>query len=151
MKKQAISALLACLLLTAVSCGDSAQAGTDTPDTKTPTGTESAADTADTITLLSDTLPDGDFNGTLFRIFGETQAMHGDYFTVENETGDVIEDNVFRRNNMVEDKYNVDLDFYLVDQWAGKDMITTYIQSGDDSIALFTNTYLNLGALLVQN
>ena len=148
MKKQTFSLLLALLMLTAVSCGDSTQTRTDTPDTISPADTDTASNT---VTLLSDTLAENDYNGSLFRIFGETQAMHGDYFTVENETGDVIEDNVYRRNSMTEEKYNIELDFYLVDQGAGKNMITTYIQSGDNSITLFTNTYLNLGALLVQN
>lgn len=149
MKKRTLSFLLAVLMLSAVSCGEKAQTPTDNENTDVVTETETAAITE--TYKLSDSLSDADYNGEVFRIFGEYQVLNGDYFDVEEETGDVIEDNVYRRNRLVEDKYNITLEFQIVDQWKGKDMITTYITSGDDSIDLFTNTFLNLGSLLVEN
>ena len=147
MKNRTLSLFLCMLVLSAVSCGEQAQTSADSDNIGSATETETAIITEEP--KLSDSLSDADYNGEVFRIFGEYQVLNGDYFDVAEETGDVIEDNVYRRNRLVEDKYNITLEFQIVNQWEGKDLITTYITSGDDTIHLFTNTFLNLGSLLV--
>ncbi len=148
MKHMIIPILCGICAMLAVSCGSQDGTVTETQSTTSNiTETEAVTETA----KLSDSLAEANYNGEVFHIFGEYQVLNGDYFDVEEETGDVIEDSVFRRNRLVEEKYNIDFEFQIVNQWEGKNLITTYIQSGDNTIDLFTNTYLNLGSLLVEN
>ena len=139
---------MAILLLTLVaqtfSCG-----GTDKPSDTTD-GTPSEDTTVAPATML-DSLADVNYNGYEFNIFGALQWVGSDYFYRDEETGDVIEDAVFKRNRTVEERYNVDLKFSLIDDYNDSvKTLRTYIESGDDTYDLLTSPHLFLGPLIVS-
>ena len=93
--------LIGITLLTALltSCGG----GAATPDADP--GKETGNTTNAESTSPLDALPDADFGGVDFNIFGEYQSTLSDYFDVEEQTGEAIDDAVWKRNRAVEEKY----------------------------------------------
>ncbi len=109
MKKTSIlsAAILCTLLFTA--CSDTAESPSSvTQDTQTPT---TEAVTEDPLTHSRDVLPASDFGGAEYHIMGREYAKLGDLpsyeFTVDGENGDLINDTVYRRCQIVEEQYNV--------------------------------------------
>lgn len=146
MKKHTLS--IASLLLIAMLAASAASCGGDAPSADT---TAAGGDTTEPVeTSVIDTLAKADYKGHEFRILGETQSAGSDYFDAEEETGDVINDNVYRRNRAVEDMYNIKLAFDLVEWKEGDDRIHDLVMAGDNSFDLFTCTHLYLGSLLVE-
>ena len=127
------------------SCQESAEI-TETSGQKTVTTAVVDGETA----KLSDNLSEADFNGEVFNIFGERQTTLSDYFFVEEMSGEIIDDSVFLRNKTVEDRYNIELEFTLVDWDDGAEIIKTYTLAGDNSFDLYTCTHLRLGQLIVE-
>ena len=84
-------------------------------------------------------LPEADFGGEPFTVFGE---ICRDHYYVEEPDGEVINDAVFRRNNEIEERYNIDLAFSLVEWKEGPDTIKINVQSGDNAYDLLTCTHL---------
>lgn len=116
--------------------------------------TETDSDRSETLTENTTTLKNlanADYNGYTFNIFGEKQSTLSDYFFVEEQTGEVIDDSVYKRNSTVEEKYNVLLTFTLIDWNKGADTIKTYTLAGDDTYDLYTCTQLYIGALIAEN
>ena len=144
MKKRVLSLILsAVMLFTITACGEEAAK------------TESAATTVgdgDTSTPENPFgLAKANYDGYTFNIFGERQTTLSDYYDVEEETGDTIDDNVFRRNREVEELYNVDIEFTLSGWPDGIEKIRTYIMAGDNTYDLYTCTHLYMGPALVSN
>ncbi len=55
-------------------------------------------------------VPDSDFGGAPFRVLGIDPLSYPDYcaeFDAEQETGDILNDAIYRRNRSIEEKYNV--------------------------------------------
>lgn len=107
MKRNAIS--LSCVLMAALlfaSCGD---AGTKTPAQTQPQN-DGGTDTAPvTEAYNGPVLPEADYGGETFSFYNTCMAdwMAINRVTADEETGDTLNDAVFRRNAIVEDRYNV--------------------------------------------
>ena len=118
MKKQIISTLLLMSMLATASCGGGTTSGNDT--TKP---TDSAETTAPVDNSPQLELPDVDYNGKTYTILTTVHASY-EYDAVE-ETGDVVNDAVFRRNQTVEDKLGVKFDFIIEPgQWGDRETST---------------------------
>ena len=64
-------------------------------------------------------LPDIDFGGYEFLAIISTDNIYGPFtFNVEEENGDTINDAVYKRNRLIEEKYNVVLKQREMDLWA---------------------------------
>lgn len=123
------SLLLASVLL--ASCGDA-----DTPATQTSGVSETVTetDTPQVVTNLS-TLPTIDYNGYEFRV-QMMETAEEDILTEGEETGDVLNDTVHRRNRAIEEKYNITITATL-----DGDM-KTMVQAGlDDTNLFFLNSH----------
>ena len=143
-RRLTMAILLLTLAAQTFSCG-----GTDKPSDTTDS-THSEDTTVAPATML-DSLADVNYNGYEFNIFGALQWVGSDYFYRDEETGDVIEDAVFKRNRTVEERYNVDLKFSLIDDYNDSvKTLRTYIESGDDTYDLLTSPHLFLGPLIVS-
>ena len=97
-------------LLTLASCGSTAPSGTD--DTKT----DDTAMTTPAVTgrdAVSDDLPTLNFGGATFTIMDRTAYKYE--FEIAEETGDLVDDAVYRRNTAVEDRFGVKLAYYTLD------------------------------------
>ena len=102
--KQLISFLLLLSLLIGVSaCGgkDTGGAPDDSPDTTAA----AEAETAEPSYLAS--LPGGDWGGRDFSILCRDYKEYEIYS--EQETGDVMDDAIYRRNLAVAEKYNINV------------------------------------------
>lgn len=108
MKKAAryIAAILATIQLSAiVSCGEN---GTRTPETSA--GESDATTTAaETANPLDDDVPALDFGGKELHVRSVTYET-GSYLTlfdIEEQTGDVVFDALYKRNRLIEDRFNM--------------------------------------------
>ena len=106
--KRAAASVLALLtvLLNAAACGGTG--GGDTQTTTSSGGTETSApiteDTAEKVEI-----PDAKYEGYEFRILGVDKATGTDYSEIdaETETGDALNDAVYSRNRMVEERFGI--------------------------------------------
>lgn len=98
MKKVITFILLLSLLLSASACGGDADSGKDT------TASDSSSDTTTAEEILPN-LPDADYGGYTFTFYGRGELK--DQISVE-ESGDTIEDAVYKRNRAVSERFNVE-------------------------------------------
>ncbi|MCQ2431508.1 MAG: hypothetical protein MJ175_02765 [Clostridia bacterium] len=125
MKKQYLAGMmLAAMAVSALaSCGDS-EPTVNTPSGTTPV-TQAVTEAAETEETIKSLLPsDLDFGGETIRIMN-CMYFEKDRFMLEteSETGDVVNDAIFRRNSNVQGNLNVNFTF--------EDYVETNSQSGD--------------------
>lgn len=143
-KKQLLAFLLLVSLLSSISCGDAA-----TPDettAQTPDGTETTAEET-----ISDNLPDADFGGYEFRLFVPENSK--DSYTPESETGEIVDDAIYRRNRTVEERFKIKLtsvssgktnsDEHLAE-------IRKLIEAGEDAADMVLGTGKKLSTLALE-
>ena len=115
-KRSALALLLALSMLTVPACSDNA--ADDTADTATTSEvtdpaaeaeTEEQLDAAEALAAIPDTLPEKDMEGWTFRmtIFGTDQTRAETY--VDEATGNVVNDAVYKKILNVEERFNVDV------------------------------------------
>lgn len=92
-----ISLLLAAFLtvVTVIACADSKGILSDI--------TTTAADTEPVETEIPDNLPEGDYEGYLFTIMTYSPKT----YYIEEQTGDIVEDAIYTRNQRVGERFNV--------------------------------------------
>ncbi|MHC1696072.1 MAG: ABC transporter substrate-binding protein [Eubacteriales bacterium] len=138
MRNKIISLILAamfCLPLLA-SCAD--KSGGTSSTTAAPDGSTAGQSTASE-GEISDDLPAMDLNGLQFNILCRTEI---DYeMSSDGETGEVINDAVYRRNRTVEDRFNVKLNFIKEKgNWDSLDgflkKVRSSVQAGDGAFDL---------------
>ena len=139
------------LILSAIfilSCGDGGGSGDDAaPEAQNTAGDEDAyvyearEDDAP-LSATYDHLPEKDYGGRDFIIMtrdgGWDTCHHIEEFVVEEQIGEVINDAVYKRNLIVEEKYNVKIDIMLTKEVAN-DMpaiIKRMVKAGEDSVDL---------------
>jgi len=134
------SGLLALLMTGSalLSCGSDTGKQTETTGNDTTPVTEAVTEAG--IEYVKDSLPDNlNFDGRQFTIY---VASYNEFFEgPEESTGDVVDDAVIDRNRAVEERLNVDLEYYFdgTAQWdtiAG--IISKFIMAGDTTYDLFT-------------
>lgn len=135
--KRIFSLILAALLLagTITGCGDTAEETTAAAIETQPVETESET------LFMEDNLPeDLDFGGTAVNTFGWEEVAIIEFFA-EEMNGDVVNDAVFQRNQVVEERLNVSLEYTLApgnnanhQAWAGTVMSSTMAGDGANDI-----------------
>ena len=106
-----ISLLLIMLLVFASASCAGSKTDTDSPNEKTEAA-DAEIQTEETKEEILPELPEANYGGYEFRILNTTQeALH--WMTVqlvaEEETGDVLNDEIYRRNLIIEDRYKIRL------------------------------------------
>ena len=95
------------------ACGGSSQGGTDTADT--PSGT------ADTTADVFDGLANNTYDGREFNFLIRETEYDGYY--MEEATGEVLDDAVYRRNTEVEDRFNIRINPISINaSWDNRDV-----------------------------
>ena len=138
MKRNAIS--LSCVLMAALlfaSCGD---AGTKTPAQTQPQNDGGTGTAPVTEAYNGPVLPEADYGGDTFSFYNTCTCdwMAINRVTAEEETGDTLNDAVFRRNARVEDRYNVKLE--ELQMAAGDNALKNamnFISSGDSTHSIY--------------
>ena len=131
--------LLTAMLASLAACGGEGAA----VDTTAASGGDTTAETA--TDRPASGLPEADFNGESFTFLnGNTAEWMTTYVvTAEEENGDTVNDAIYKRNGVVEDKYNV-----VIEEISTKSVradVTAAIASGDTSfdVALMVSADAN--------
>ena len=141
MKKQI---LLLTLVLSALVLYSCSQNGGDNSGTTNPgiTGTPAVdeEESAQDIKILEG-FPDADYGGYQFRILSRSLNYNAHWFArdiyAEEETGDAINDAVYRRNSAVEDKYNIKIVNIPADDPSS--VSSRAIRAGDDQFDIISH------------
>ena len=123
--------LLALLTLSAsmISCGSSDSGNAETSADTAAVETTTAA--PETTSALS-TIARADYNGKVFRIVSDQQDNRHTDFVAEEENGDTLNDLVYRRNTVIKESYNIDIE---AQGMANSEIVTavqTNVTAGDN-------------------
>jgi len=143
--KKSLAMLLVLLMLGSqfAACSESTEnadtTGQTTADPNSADATESVEETADPNARLDDGLEDGvTFDGHSYNIF-QHSAVYKD-FQAEEITGEPINDADFERMSAVEDKLDVEIEFFemAADMRAGQTPLATTVQAGTNDYDIGT-------------
>ena len=156
MKKIRIAAFLlaALALVPAVmtSCGSDSTTSTDTKDAATEAVTEANTEPVDALEarkLVDDGVATTDYKGASFRIV--TSDGQDGYYIVDSETGDVVDDAIFRRNSKVQERFNINMEIVYSAGYADTAKhITSVVSAGDDAIDLVAMHVIECGKLAIN-
>ena len=139
-------AFLLNLVALIAGCSNKEQtAGTDTEKTATE---ETSVEETDILALraqVSDDLPELDFHGADFRIFYQKRYTTDAVPEYESETGDILNDAVYRRNRSVEDRLNVRIVGIVGEEDAMVRTLMNSVAAGDNAYELFMGHSLYSG------
>ena len=144
MKKQISAILLAALLLMASSCGDAAVSDDAAVSAATASSDEQAPEQEETKEKSFDDFPSQDLGGWTLRYSDTLQYDICRFSIREEETGDVLNDAIFRSNRDVEEKLNITIKSVLYDD-PGK--LADVIIAGEDAFDIATGQDLRMGEL----
>ena len=140
----ALVLVLAMLSTLILACGGNAEneSPENTQATQDQNDTNETPDEAEVTAVSYDYLPDKDYGGRDFIIMtrdgGWDTCHHIEEFVAPEQIGEVINDAVYKRNLIVEEKYNVKIDIMLTDERAN-DMpaiIKRMVKAGTDDVDL---------------
>ena len=140
--------LLAAAMLTAgVSCGETAsEAGGNTNDTQaaqTDAVTEEPEDSLAARMKVDDGVPTVDYAGKTFNILGDDACE--DYYTMEAQTGDVLDDSIFQRNAALEERFNIKITAQVREETQLTPTLKASVMAGDDEFQLFAGHIIYAG------
>ncbi|MBR5869601.1 MAG: hypothetical protein IKZ09_01070 [Clostridia bacterium] len=147
--------LLAASLSSALlSCGGTDNTPTADAGTQAVTAaqTEAVTEAPDALDLRmqeDDGLEDRDFGGADFHILGVD--YNKDFYSVESETGDIMDDTVFRRNTVVMDRFNVNITVDVMEYSAQVSQLKRSVTAGDDAVQLFVGHVVSAGQAVLNN
>lgn len=155
---------ITCLLITALLAASFTGCGASS-DNKTSSGTTSADvsddNSSETIpadeldrSLTPDDLPDGlDFEGKTVTIHVRGDEGTIDEFSSE-QTGDIIDDAIYKRNTSVEERLNITLSVYAAEGWENYDKAVSNLRAtifaGDDSYDLVAGWSARIPQLAIE-
>lgn len=145
-----LSALLACLTLAGLaSCGDASEnSAVDTANTTTAAVTEAETEPMDSLEarkLVSDDVPELDFGGKDFRIFYQKRYTTDAISPDGQESGDVLNDAVYRRNVSMEERFNVKVVGIEGEEEAMVSTLMKAVAAGEDAYDLFLGHTMSSG------
>ena len=128
MKK--LTFLMALLMLAStVSCGGAADPGTSTTEASSDSTTAEPVSTE-----IHDDLGEFDFKEDAFDILTRTQLVFFYKLDVDEETGDIFNDSIYKRNRAIEERFN----FRFAESYGNNDgAARTYILAGDDTYDMY--------------
>ena len=153
MKKILTILLLVSMLASLASCGGGeAETAADTETTASETTAAEEVDPLEARRSIADDLPEKDFGGVTYTIMSdEPNYLMDNCLDIEESTGEVVDDAVFSRNTMVEERFGVAVEArYLL----FSDVIKTLskeVLAGDDGTDLVTSHVCNLGQALFND
>ncbi|MBQ4607856.1 MAG: hypothetical protein IJB15_14190, partial [Clostridia bacterium] len=135
MSKRITSFLLLCALLTSLAaCGEA--------QTETTADTEAAAETVvETEEVISDDLPERDFEGKVFTSL--IPSWTAGLMAAEELNGEVLNDALYNRDRTVEERFNAQVVSHIVDD-AGTEM-KNVVAAGDDLYQIASDGIVSLG------
>lgn len=150
MKKRLICVIISLLLASsAAACGNSSAQPEETTAASAETTTESINVEVTETTFASADVPINDYNGAKFVILttgnGGQNIKHYLNSDAETENGDNINNAIYKRNLIIEERFNVDISQY--DSGNVVSDAKKSISAGDDAYQLIIYNYTNLHSL----
>jgi len=146
----AIFAILSMLLLLLLSCNADRPGGTDTADTPKNSDVEDSSE-ENPAENITHNIPDMDFGGYNFRVVARDGI--GVYWVTvdqyaEAENGDPVNDAVYRRNRILETKFNIGIGEIRKTDADFMPFVQKSIQAGADDFDVFYTIMQNAGMLV---
>lgn len=95
-------------------------------------------------------LPEGNFNGHVFRVLNNQSNFALTLFDSEEITGNILEDAIFNRNRRVEAALNIEI-VEISESWANiTTLIRNSVNAGDDNYDIFFNEAYLVSPLALQ-
>jgi len=148
MKKHTLLCLLAVCAAAGMiaSCGDSTSGDTKTTD---PVTADTAAEAVTDDSALKDTVPTLDFAGAPFRTIQQNPGRYG--FYIEEETGDLVADSLYKRIQNVEERLNIDVTETECILWNEvSDKLKQSVLAGGDDYDLVLNQIFRSGSDAIE-
>jgi len=142
--KKIVCIFCAFLLLFVCACSSGENTGV-TESTVSQTGTETAAAETEA------SLPTEDYGGYTFTALCQYTGWANVTFSVNEETGDIINDAIYQRNMKVEEAYNVDIAEIITDSYAYgtvANMAVKSVNAGDDLYDVIFERAVNTKSLI---
>ena len=144
--------LLAAMVLSAASCGGTGgdgKAPNDANENET-TAAETTTSEVDARLALPDNLPEKDYGGYTFRIAGRTRGDFVQEIGADmEESGDVIEDAIYKRNQDVMERFNIKIAGVYYD--TPQDQVRKSVMAGDDEFDLLLGQVIEVGSTVTDN
>lgn len=139
--------LLSVIVLSLSACGGSDSAAEVT--TADTAAVESSDDPADT--ELKDNLPEKDYNGYAFKTYCRSCCpSHKNGLWQEAETGDVVDDSVYRRNVTLEERFNIVMAETMLSEGEDVNALANSLLAGDCITDIAIPHFRFLGDLVLQ-
>lgn len=142
--------ICACFLAGFIACGDKGAPAETAAGTETAAAPE-AAEAAET-TAVKPNLPDTDWEGREFHVLGHSDPTYPqfDNFEIyaEGETGEIVNDTIYRRNRTIEERYNVKIKATLDYNEAG--IIRKTTMAGEQLYDLFFSPLMFIGGVITN-
>ena len=145
--KKILSILLAMtVLLGLAACGEKtpSEIPESSADTTTAAAETTAAESEPSDTAVRDDLGEYDFDGANFNMYTRFTQMFYPNLNVEENTGDLMDNAVYERNRMLEDRFDfVFRETAYYNTVEGNDAPRKLLAAADDSYHIITDRYLN--------
>jgi ABC-type glycerol-3-phosphate transport system substrate-binding protein len=118
-----------------VSCsGDENNTTLQTDNPAESAGNSGEVTEPPTTTVISDNLPEMNFEGYNFRVYLRDLPQYNEDMYAESETGEPVNDAVYNRNRKIEERFNITIESIFYDgQDTGGTSARTLILSGEDA------------------
>jgi len=156
--KRTLTSLLLCLLIlvpTLTACASDNNNNADITDADTTTAAETQAELSndDLFLQVVERLPEKDYGGADFNIAYRTpdniKYWHARDIFAEGETGEPINDAVYKRNTTLEDEFNIKITQYTHADTPSNRVKTT-VTAGEDVYALMSDGFQYLCNLAIS-
>ncbi len=158
--KKTLLACLAVLMLSSqasmlLSCGDQTEDKQPSATEPLQQDTSAVKSETDGPVYEADDLPDTlDWGGAEFHLFGWEGAANNEFF-YEEEDGDIVHDAIYQRNQRVEERLNVNLEFTLQpgaynDRASWVKTVTGSIMAGDGALDAVAGYSMSAASLAYQ-
>ena len=130
--------LIIIIVFAAASCAENDSGKPDTTEQNAGISDSGETNTPDTPERFIPNLPEITFNGYEFRALVHANNMYSSFtFSVEEETGDILNDAIYKRNKYIEEKYDVIFSQTEIDDiWQLSGMFTRSVMAGSDDFDL---------------
>lgn len=145
--------LLALLLMLSflAACSDNGSKKTSEDALDTAETAEEAVTDETAAVRIEPNLPKMDFNGKIYKVLGATHSTYSQFINFEIDAdgtnGDIVNDAVYNRNLILEEKYNCVIEQDLHENQ--DDILKKSIASGEDIYSLAFSRLGNVGAMTV--
>ncbi|MBQ8508645.1 MAG: hypothetical protein IJ493_01945 [Clostridia bacterium] len=149
MKRTICMILLCALLASLTACGEASTPVDTTSPTTTdtqPAGEEGAFAYREKLEIE---FPDKNYEGREFRVLAQ-DAYERDIY-VESETGEVLNDTIYARNQWLTEQYNVKITAVFEACDKIPNTITNSVLAGEDAYDMISNHAIFSGSLAIQN